>query len=119
MSVILQDSGSNYWLVGVSDDGTTLNTTPVGAGPANPPTFIDHSNTSYWLLTVDTAGNLGTSSGVAPGVDYVILISPGGYAWQLSVVPGTSGSSLQTTAVPGVNIDFDLVPGTLVMWGIS
>jgi hypothetical protein len=94
--MILQDSNSVFWQVGVTDGGL-LTTTVVGSGPATPTILKDQSNASLWTMGVTAAGLLTTTSvGSGSSVAYVALFSsPSGIQWNMQIAPA-SGGILQT-----------------------
>jgi hypothetical protein len=81
----LEDSGANLWLVGVTDTGL-LQTTSLGAGTAGN-VYLNDSVGNSWQLGVNAAGLLTTTSVSNAGYhNFITLVSPGGFSYQLLVL---------------------------------
>lgn len=75
-AIILQDSGSQLWLVTILDSGL-LQSTTTGSGSVNTIILNDPSNSASWQLGITTAGLLTMTSVTFSGANpkYVDLIS--------------------------------------------
>jgi len=95
MAFNLQDGGGILWSVSVTDAGL-LTTTNLGAGSAGT-VFLNDWRGLTWQLGVTTGGLLTTNSvATASNPTFIVLSSPSGFLWVLTVTPaGLLATALQ------------------------
>ncbi len=97
-SILLQDSSSGIWLIGVTDAGL-LTCTPSSGTPVT--VFLNDTNGNSWQLGITTGGILTTTP--VPNSSYpasITLTSLYGIPYRLLVTPSGMGGALPTSGYP-------------------
>lgn len=101
MSFILEDSSSNLWSISVNDGGFLIST-EVGSGSPITLYLNDLSESTSWLVTVTTDGNLETieqSLGAHP-TSKLIVSQSGLTAWNLEITVDGILETVETVVPP-------------------
>src|ERR1700677_1630189 len=102
----LQDSGGNYWQLGVSILGQ-LTTTPVGAETVVPLVLYNNAlGGAYWKLGVTTLGQITTTNVSPTTATSIQLQDSNGNYWAVQV---TYFGSLTTTSLSALSDNQDVL----------